>query len=53
LYPGDISPIQALRLSVQHYVENITDAQLEKGIMDIPEGDGDLYLLPALVEKGK
>ncbi len=39
-----------LRSSLIAYITNMTDEQLEKGIVTFPDGPGDPYLLPARVE---
>jgi hypothetical protein len=38
-----------LRLSLQHFAENITDEQIGKGIVEWPEGEGEMYLLPTRI----
>jgi hypothetical protein len=50
LYFLDMSPYEAALLSLRHYVSELTPQKIRDGAVDFPDGEGEYYLLPALVE---
>lgn len=44
--------LPAVKAALQHFVDNLTEGQVVEGIVTWPEGPGDAFLLPVLVENG-
>jgi hypothetical protein len=49
----DDAPLEQLMLHLQHWVKHASIVDYEKGLVDIPEGDGDIYVLPVRVGGSK
>jgi len=43
--PGDKTPTWAVRESVKAWIEKATDEDIEKGFVDIPDGNGGVFTL--------
>jgi UDP-N-acetyl-D-mannosaminuronate dehydrogenase len=53
LAADEASCLQMIKKAIQSFAENLTDEQIVGGVVDFPEGEGDCFLLPALVENPK
>jgi hypothetical protein len=51
LFVGDMSPYEMALLSLKHFVNGLTVEKIRQGAIGFPEGKGEFYLLPALVEE--
>ena len=48
---SESTPALQVRASLEYWLKNATDEQITAGIITWPEGDGERFLLPALVPR--
>jgi hypothetical protein len=51
--PGDDTPYRLALASLRHFVDGLTVQSVRERMTEWPEGPGQVYLLPALVQAGE